>query len=47
MYIHLQSDTVVACGCIMAVDCVVEVDVVDPPDVILCVDDPTGCHTLC
>ena len=43
MYIHLQSDTVVACGCIMAEDCVVEVDVVidtDPPDVILCVDDP-------
>ena len=43
MYIHLQSDTVVACGCIMTVDCVVEVDVVidtDPPSVILCVDDP-------
>ena len=41
MYIHLQSDTVVACGCVMAVDCVVEVDVVidtDPPDVILCTD---------
>ena len=42
MYIHLQSDFVVTCGCIMAVDCVVEVDVVidtNPPAVILCVDD--------